>query len=55
MPVSHDTGEVRLAALRALQILDTPRQDCFDRITRLCTELFDCPIALISLVDSERQ
>lgn len=55
MPVSHESEEARIAALRALQILDTPRQDCFDRITQLCTELFGCPIALISMVDAERQ
>lgn len=50
----HDEA-ARLAALRSLQILDTPRQDCFDRITKLCARLLDCPIAVISLVDQSRQ
>lgn len=45
----------RLAALRALAILDTPAEDRFDRVTRLAAHLFDVPIALVSLVDSERQ
>jgi diguanylate cyclase (GGDEF)-like protein len=55
MPSSCESEAARVAALRALQILDTPRQDCFERITKFCTELFDCPVALISLVDSDRQ
>ncbi|MFC4293463.1 putative bifunctional diguanylate cyclase/phosphodiesterase [Novosphingobium tardum] len=46
---------MRVAALRSLQILDTPRQGCFDRITEFCTELFDCSISLISLIDADRQ
>lgn len=45
----------RLAALRRLQILDTPPEERFDRITRLAARLFDVPIALVSLIDSNRQ
>ncbi|MCY2959028.1 MAG: GAF domain-containing protein [Planctomycetota bacterium] len=45
----------RLAALRALDVLDTPSEERFDRITRLAKALFKVPIALISLVDSDRQ
>jgi GGDEF domain-containing protein len=45
----------RLATLRSLSILDTPRDDRFDRFTRLAARIFDMPIALISLVDEERQ
>jgi GAF domain-containing protein len=45
----------RIAALRALPILDTPREERFDRITRLAQRLFDVPIALITLVDANRQ
>ena len=45
----------RLAALRALEILDTPPEERFDRLTRLASAIFDTPIALISLVDSNRQ
>lgn len=45
----------RLAALEQLCILDTPSEERFDRITRTACDLFQVPIALISLVDSHRQ
>jgi len=45
----------RLAALREYGVLDTPPEPAFDRITELAAELFDAPIALVSLVDAERQ
>jgi len=45
----------RLSALRALNILDTPPEERFDRITRIAQRLFDVPIALVSLVDINRQ
>src|SRR5689334_6142536 len=45
----------RLAALHSLNILDTPAEERFDRIIRTATRLFDVPIALISLVDTNRQ
>ena len=45
----------RLQALHSLNLLDTPPTEAFDRITRLAASVFDMPIALISLVDAERQ
>ena len=45
----------RLAQLRALTILDTDAEERFDRITRLAQRLFGVPIALVSLVDEDRQ
>ncbi|MEM7305874.1 MAG: sensor domain-containing diguanylate cyclase [Planctomycetota bacterium] len=36
-------------------MLDTPPEERFDRITRLACRLFDVPMALVSLVDAERQ
>lgn len=45
----------RLAALRALLILDTPPEQRFDRIVAFAAAEFEVPIALISLVDAERQ
>jgi PAS domain S-box-containing protein len=45
----------RLAALARYQILDTAQERAFDRIVRLAALLLDVPIALISLVDADRQ
>ena len=45
----------RIIDLRALEILDTPAEERFDRITRIAQRLFDVPIALVSLVDEDRQ
>jgi DNA-binding response OmpR family regulator len=46
---------LRLAALDKLAVLDTPPEERFDRITRIAAATFDVPIALISLVDKDRQ
>jgi diguanylate cyclase (GGDEF)-like protein len=45
----------RLATLRALNVLDSAPEERFDRLTRLARRLFGVPIALVSLVDSDRQ
>ena len=45
----------RLNNLLNLNILDTSPEEKFDLITRLTAQVFNVPIALISLVDSERQ
>jgi PAS domain S-box-containing protein len=52
-PIPANEAE-RLAALRQYQILDTPPEAAFDRITSLATRLFKVPIALVSLVDESR-
>lgn len=44
----------RLKALRDLDILDTPPDGAFDRITALASRLFKVPIAIVSLVDHDR-
>jgi GAF domain-containing protein len=44
----------RIAAVRRYQILDTPPDGTFDRITALASELFDVPIALVTIVDEDR-
>lgn len=48
-------SERRLAALRDLRILDTPPEEAFDRFTRLAARLLGVPVALVSLVDRDRQ
>ncbi len=53
-PVPADEGQ-RLAALRALAVLDTPPDERFDRIARLARRLFHAPVALVGLVDADRE
>ena len=51
-----DTAEAaRLAALRDLDLLDTPESEPYDRITRMASRLFGVPIAAVSLTDENRQ
>ncbi|WP_017652668.1 PAS domain S-box protein [Fortiea contorta] len=45
----------RLEALYQYQILDTPAAGIFDDLTQMAVEICDTPIAIISLVDSERE
>jgi GAF domain-containing protein len=45
----------RLATLRRYEVLDTPPEERFDRITRLAAHLFEAPVAQITLVDTDRQ
>ena len=44
----------RIAALHSYEILDTPPDGAFDRITALVARHFDVPVALVSLVDEDR-
>lgn len=52
----HDAAResMRVEALRALNVLDTPEERRFDRLTRLTQRLLGTPIALVSLVDADR-
>ena len=45
----------RLAALRAYDILDTPREAAFDDIVNLVARVFDARIAVVNLIDEDRQ
>jgi GAF domain-containing protein len=45
----------RLEALRATGLLDSPPEPGFDRHARLAAQMMDTPVALVSLVDEERQ
>ncbi|MCW1925863.1 GAF domain-containing protein [Luteolibacter arcticus] len=45
----------RLKALYRHGILDSPREEEFDKLVRLVSEIFDVPIAAISFVDEQRQ
>jgi diguanylate cyclase (GGDEF)-like protein len=54
-PATPHDEEMRLQTLRSLDLLDSAPKERFDRITRLAKKLFDVPIALVSLLDSDRQ
>ncbi len=46
---------LRLNSLLQCRILDTPPEQVFDDLTKLASRLCDAPIALVSLVDADRQ
>ena len=52
--IPHDEA-ARLATLQSLNILDTPAEERFDRLTRLAKRMFNVPMAMVSLVDENRQ
>ena len=47
--------EARLAELNGLNLLDTPPEADFDQVTERLTRLFRVPIALLTLIDKDRQ
>ncbi len=53
-PIPVNENE-RLESLRVLNILDTPHEERYDRITRLVAKFFQVPVAYVSLVDRNRQ
>jgi excisionase family DNA binding protein len=56
VPSADITAEsARLAATRASGLLDTPAHASYDRIVRLASQVLDAPIALITLIDADRQ
>lgn len=55
MSLLSSSEALRLDALIALDVLDTPQEQRFDRFTRLAAMSFGVPISLISLIDAERQ
>jgi len=52
---AHVADPARLAALRAVALLDTPSEEAFDRLTWLATRFLTAPVALVSLIDADRQ
>lgn len=54
-PSTPANEAARLKALEALNILDTPPEERFDRYTRLAQHILQTPIVLISLIDGQRQ
>lgn len=54
-PAAPHEADPRLAALHASGLLDSPPEKAFDQLTSLASRLLDAPVALISLVDRDRQ
>lgn len=54
-PAIPSNESQRLQTLRDLRLLDTPPEERFDRVTRLAKQVFGTPIALVSLIDADRQ
>jgi diguanylate cyclase (GGDEF)-like protein len=48
-------AQARIAALIGLNVLETPAEDRFDRITRIAARLLKVPVALINMVDRDRK
>jgi len=53
-PIPQDEDR-RIASLHEIKILYTEPNERFDRVTRLASALFNVPMAMISLVDEDRQ
>lgn len=47
--------DARLTELRSLNILDTFQEEHYDRYTRIVSQVFNTPIAVITLIDENRQ
>ena len=52
--IDDRTEFARLDAIRRYDILDTPPDGAFDRVTALAAKIFDVPIALVTIVDHDR-
>ncbi|HEX4504104.1 MAG TPA: GAF domain-containing sensor histidine kinase, partial [Alphaproteobacteria bacterium] len=53
-PKPHNEAQ-RLDTLRGYRILDTKREDAFDDLTRIASQICGTPMALVSLIDEDRQ
>lgn len=54
-PKIPDNEQERQAALESLNILDTIPEQSFDYLTLIASQIYQTPIALISLIDKDRQ
>src|SRR3546814_18599033 len=54
MDIIPENETKRIAAVRRYEILDTPPDGAFDRITAIAARRFGVPIAIVSIVDTDR-
>ena len=54
MQQNAEAEQARLEALDGYDILDTPSEEAFDRVTRLTRRILGVPIATITFVDGHR-
>ena len=54
-PLTPENEDERLSALRSYRVLDTEPEPEFDDLARLAAHILGTPIALVSLVDADRQ
>ncbi|NBB85474.1 MAG: PAS domain S-box protein [Bacteroidetes bacterium] len=47
--------QARLAALRRYAVMDTPSEEAFDRLVQMASRTLGVPVALMTLVDADRQ
>jgi hypothetical protein len=56
MPSPVPANEIeRLAALHALDIVDSPPETGYDEITELAAQICGCPVAYISFISDNRR
>ena len=55
LPAHASQEAARLQALQSYAILDTPPEEAFDQLAQLAAHIFDVPIAIVNLVDQQRQ
>ena len=55
VPMKPDNEDSRLLALRSYVVLDTEPEPAFDALARIAARVLGVPIALVSLVDADRQ
>lgn len=51
----HLKDPARLAALHAIALMDTPVEEAFDRLTRLAVSCLNVPVAMVTLIDADRE
>lgn len=54
-PPSPPTEPERLAALQAYEVMDSDPEEAFDDLVKIASDVCDAPIALITLLDDQRQ